>query len=211
VPLPLAESLSPVPAPLPAGFGRHRLGVQAGGTGLRMAARPDSHPLVEHGVQPLVGPVLLPAVEVVAGRAPVREFAGQQPPLATGPFQVEQAVDHPAQADRARSAAPRGRFGGAAAAPAAPFGRRSRRSGRSDQPAGPPCRSARKLRATRFNPSLETTLFNSCSRSDTRRQVGCSVVISRVSARVLPRVGRRGTRAPRVPPLRRHPRRMQLA
>ena len=62
----------------------------------------DPDTFAQGSVQVLPGAVLRPLVEVVAHCAPIRELPGQQPPLAAGPFQVEQAVDHPPQADRAR-------------------------------------------------------------------------------------------------------------
>lgn len=95
-------SFPPVEAALAAGLsGLDRLTVQDRRARLGVPSRRHADAFAEDRVQVLPGAILGPLVEVVADGPPIRELLGQQPPLAAGPFQVQQPVEHLAQANRA--------------------------------------------------------------------------------------------------------------
>jgi hypothetical protein len=97
-----------VVAPLAADLGRlDALAVDDRGARLRIPAGPPPHGLAQRRVDPLPSAVEGPDVEVIADAVVIGEVLRQQPPLAAGPRQVQDGVDHLPQVQLARATRPR--------------------------------------------------------------------------------------------------------
>src|SRR5262249_17385732 len=85
--------------------GGDRLAVDAAGAGGRLALLLAADLLAQHVVNLLQGAVVPPLVEVAPDGALGREVLGQVAPLAAGPHDVEDGVEHVAHRGRAGPAA----------------------------------------------------------------------------------------------------------
>src|SRR3954470_10920219 len=86
--------------------GPGRLAVDDRGAGLRPPPQPFTIGRTQRRVDPHPGAVPHPQVVVIAHGAPMREVVRPLPPLAAGPQQVEDCVDHFPQVHRARTPGP---------------------------------------------------------------------------------------------------------
>src|SRR4051794_17802887 len=98
----------PVAPPSPPALGGPgRLAVHDPGAGLRLPPQPFTIGRTQRRVDPHPGAVPHPQVVVIAHGAPVGEVGRQLPPLAAGPQQVEDRVDHFPQVHGTRAPGPR--------------------------------------------------------------------------------------------------------
>ena len=100
MPLPAADFLATIEAPLLAADAGclHRLAVHDPGTGLGVSPEPHPQAFTHRVVQPLPNAIKAPSPEVVEHRLPRRELAGEHAPLAAGFQDVEDGVKDLARA-----------------------------------------------------------------------------------------------------------------